>query len=144
MTNVWNIPVYQDVMERFSDSEKSALQALQGVPDQLKKILEKTVRSARGKIKAGGGQLGPDCTIPDSVHDEVVSITIWRWITAFSKNDKLQTDARKQNYTDALAVLTKVACGEQRVELPDPGVTDQSIEPSIQERHRRFKHEDGI
>ena len=85
--------------------------------------------SARGKIKAGGGQLGPDGTIPNSLKLEVVSLALWLWITGFSKNEKLQADERK-NYEDALAVLKDVSTGKQKVELPDPGETETTAAPS--------------
>lgn len=126
----WNTPTIQNVMSRFSDAEKAALAALQSAPDQITQVLSDVTDSVRGKIKAGGGQLGPDGTVPNSLKLEVVSIALWLWITGFSKNEKLQTDGRKQNYHDALAVLKDVAASKQKVELPDPGETDTSAAPS--------------
>jgi phage gp36-like protein len=126
----WNTITVQNIMSRFSDAEKAALSALQSMPDQITRVLSDVTDSARGKIKAGGGQLGPDGTVPNSLKLEVVSLALWLWITGFSKNDKLQTDGRKQNYNDALAVLKDVAAGKQKVELPDPGETDTSAAPS--------------
>lgn len=126
----WNPITEADIMSRFSDAERAALRSLQVIPDQLATVISKEVKAARGKIKAGGGQLGLDGTIPDSVQPEVVSIAIWRWITAFSKNTAIQSDVRKQNYTDALAVLKDISLGKQKVELPDAGTTDDTASAS--------------
>lgn len=130
MSNNWNTVTVQTVMSRFSDAEKAALSALQSAPDQITRVLCDVTDSARGKIKAGGNRLGPDGTVPNSLKLEVVSIALWLWITGFSRNEKLQTDGRKQNYHDALAVLKDVAAGKQKVELPDPGETDTTAAPT--------------
>ncbi len=146
MSNAWNTITDQIIMSRFSDGEKAALSSLQSVPSQMTQVLSDVVDGVRGKIKAGGFQLGPDGTVPDSLKSEVISLTVWLWLTAFPKNDKLQTDGRRKNYEDALAMMEKVSSGTQRIELPDPGVVDQSIMPSISKRPHRFSHreEDGI
>jgi phage gp36-like protein len=128
--SAWNTITTQTIMSRFSDAEKSALSALQSAPDQITQVLSDVTDSVRGKIKAGGGQLGPDGTIPNSLKLEVVSLALWLWITGFSKNEKLQTDGRRKNYEDALAVLKDVSTGKQKVELPDPGETDTTAAPS--------------
>ncbi len=117
-------------MSRFSDAEKAALAALQSAPDQITQVLGDVTDSVRGKIKAGGGQLGPDGTVPNSLKLEVVSLALWLWVTGFSKNEKLQTDGRRKNYEDALAILKDVSTGKQKVELPDPGETDTTAAPS--------------
>jgi len=127
---LWNTITTQTVMSRFSDAEKAALAALQSAPDQITQVLIDVTDSVRGKIKAGGNRLGPDGTIPNSLKLEVVSLALWLWITGFSKNEKLQTDGRKQNYNDALAVLKDVAAGKQKVELPDPGEADTTAAPT--------------
>lgn len=142
--NVWNTITEENVMSRFSDGERAALRSLQVIPHQLKNVIGDVVNSTRGKIIAGGGQVGADGTIPDSLRPEVISISLWLWVSGFSKNDKIQTDGRKKNYEDALATLKQVANGEQRVELPVAVAVDQSIKPAISERPRRFKHEDGV
>lgn len=144
MTSVWNKPTVQMMLTRLTDGEQRALSSLQIAPKQMEAVLNDVVASARGKIKAGGFQLGPDGTVPDSLRVEVISVALWLWITGTPGNKNLQTDGRKQNYDDAMKTLGKVSCGEQRIELPDPGVIDQSIEPSISPRPRRFRHEDGI
>lgn len=128
--SAWTTVTTQTVMSRFSDAEKSALSALQSAPDQITQVLGDVTDSVRGKIKAGGGQVGLDGTIPNSLKLEVISIALWLWITGFSKNEKLQTDGRRKNYEDALAVLKGVSMGKQKVELPDPGETDTTAAPS--------------
>jgi phage gp36-like protein len=142
--SAWNTITVDNIMSRFSDAEKAALAALQSAPDQITRVLADVTDSVRGKIKSGGGQLGPDGTLPNSLKLEVVSLTLWLWITGFSKNEKLQTDGRKQNYQDSLAVLKEVASGKQKVELPDPGETDNTAAPAnaiqlVSAEPRQFK-----
>ena len=148
MSNNWNTVTTQAVMSRFSDAEKSALAALQSAPDQIARVLCDVTDSVRGKIKAGGNRLGPDGTVPNSLKLEVVSLALWLWITGFSKNEKLQTDGRKQNYLDALAVLKDVAAGKQKIELPDPGETDSTAAPTnaiqVASRDRRIFKSDKM
>lgn len=129
MSISWTTLTTTNVMARFNDAEKNALQAMQSAPDQITQVLADVTDSVRGKIKAGGGQLGPDGTIPNSLKTEVISLTIWLWLTGFSRNEKLQTAGREKNYRDALEVMKEVAAGRQRVELPDPGEVDQSAAP---------------
>jgi phage gp36-like protein len=141
----WNTVTTDDVMKRFNDAEAAAYKNMQSSDDPLGDVLQDVIDSTRGKIRAGGKQLGPDGTTPDSLKREIITIARWDWITAFSKNEKLQTDGRKKEYDEAIELMNKVASGEQAVELPDPGpAVDQAILPAISPRKRRFQHEDGV
>lgn len=125
----WETLTADNVKSRFNPDEMAAFSGMAGGVDQLSGLLEDTIDSVRGKIKAGGGQVGPDGMTPVSLKREIISIVIWDWVTAFSKNDKLQTDARKNKYNEAQVTLEKVGKGETKVELPDPGQMDTQAAP---------------
>lgn len=125
----WETLTNETIADRFNPDEMAALTSMQGGKDQLSGVLTDTIDAVRGQIKAGGGQVGPDGMTPKSLKREIVSIVIWDWLTGYSKNDKLQTDARKNKYAEAIAKLEKIAKGELKVELPDPGQTDSQQAP---------------
>lgn len=128
----WDTVTTDDIMAEFNTDEAAAYKNMQDDGDGLASVLANVTKSVRGKIKSGGGQLGPDGTLPNSLITEVVSIVIWRWIAAFTKNEKLQTDGRFSLYKDANVTLRDIAKGELKVELPDPtnpADTDTSASP---------------
>jgi hypothetical protein len=136
----WNPLVSDDIRTRFNAAEEAAYAGMSG-NNGLDQVVADVVLDVRGKIKAGGKQRGPDGCIPNSLKASAISLCIWRWVTAFSKQPKLQTDERKVNYREALEEMTRIAKGEQAVELPDPGVTDSVSAPlnavQVQSKTRR-------
>lgn len=125
----WDTITTDMVMSRFNDAERNAYQAMQGGADPLAVVLADVVATVRGKCLAGGNQLGPNGTSPNSLKIDIMSMAIWLWITGFTKNVKLQTDGREKNYEQAIAALEKVASGTQKVELPDAGTAQVLAAP---------------
>jgi hypothetical protein len=140
MTPDWNPLTSDDIRTRFNSAEEAAYAGMSG-NNGLDQVVADVVLDVRGKIKAGGKQRGPDGTIPNSLKAGAISLCIWRWVTAFAKQPKLQTEERKSNYREALEEMTRIAKGEQAVELPDPGVTDTVNAPlnaiQVQSKARR-------
>jgi hypothetical protein len=124
----WNPLAGDDVRTRFNAAEEAAYAGMSG-NNGLDQVVADVVLDVRGKIKAGGKQRGPDGSIPNSLKASAISLCIWRWVTAFSKQPKLQTEERQANYREAMEEMTRIAKGEQAVELPDPGVTDTVSAP---------------
>ena len=102
-----------------SSQERAALVAVNS--SDLGDILDRVVAGARGKILAGGNQVGPAGTVPDQIIEEVMAIVRWKWLTSFPQLVKLQTKEREKQHDDAVALLKDIARREEKVELPDPG-----------------------
>jgi hypothetical protein len=115
----WKPVTTAAVMARFNNAELAALQSIQGSAEQLGNVLDDVRDTVRGHIIAGGNRLGPAGTTPDQLKIHIVSMAIWLWLTGFSKNEKLQTDARQKNYTAALDALKEIASGKIKVEIPE-------------------------
>lgn len=130
-------------------AEQAVLNNLQGGPAALPGIIAKSIAEARGYIQAGGNDLDAVGTVPQQVIPHVIAIVRWRWLTSVSALQKLQTDARRDAYRDAMKALSAIGDGHPKVERPaNPIATTGQIVnvPSVGERPHRFTHhsEDGI
>lgn len=127
----WSTIDASEVLEQFTPQEQVSLQTIQGNSTALASILLKAVKSARAYIDAGGNQLDAEGTIPDQFRQEVIDIARWRWLVSFPKLKQLQTDERKDAYTDALKTLRSVSKknSEYRVELPAAATAETNPSP---------------
>ncbi len=111
-----------DVLAEFSPEEQAALSNVQANGGNLQTILTKVVAKVRSQIKAGGNQLDQTgASIPDSLVEEVISITRWRWLLSFPGVEGLQTKERKAAYDEAVETLKEISSNKPdrpRVELP--------------------------
>jgi hypothetical protein len=121
----WQIPKATDVMNEFTPSERDTITKICGNdPDvnanvQLTNILAFVVDEIRDYIRSGGYQVDPDSedTIPKGLFNDAISIARWRFLVSAPQFKQLQTDERKQLYTDAVAKLDKIAATNY---VPDP------------------------
>ena len=104
----WTTPSIDDVLSELAPAEASALKAIAG-GDYIAPILDRAVNAARGAIRAGGYELGPNGTIPDQLSADVVAIARWRCLTKYPQLKTLQTPDRKDAAKDAQARLDLVA-----------------------------------
>jgi len=124
MNPLWNTLTSADVLKRFTQKEAADLNAVAGTADGLTQIVLERIQNIRGRIKAGGRQLGPDGTLPDSLRDLAIDLCVWDWVTSPSGNSKVQTDVRREKAREARDTLKLLAQGELPVELPDAGELD--------------------
>lgn len=111
-----------DLGERLAAAELTALQSAatgthgNTVPD----VMTSVVAEVRGRVAANKQNLlGAAGTIPEELRSAALAIARWRALSRLPGVRSLQDDARRQEYTDALALLAAVARGEFAVEQPD-------------------------
>jgi hypothetical protein len=124
----WNTISISDVMDEFSPQEQASFNTLQGQSTTQASILTKVVNSSRGHIKAGGNQLDAAGTVPDQLRNEIIDITIWRWLKKFPQLKALQTDQRRDAYNEAMKTLKEVSKVDSgyKVEVPNAATADSS------------------
>lgn len=139
----WNAITDGMVLEEFTPQEQAALKGIQA-QDALPKIIGRVVSNIRGKIAAGGGDLGEEGTVPDTLLTEAIDIARWRWLVSFPQMKAMQTDARKSAYDAAMKMLEQVAKGDITVESPTSGESTVPV-PSFGTKRRKFSEcdEDG-
>jgi len=115
----WKTVTVEDVLGEFTGEEQAALKGIQGAGDQLPLILARVVNAARGAIRAGGYRLGEEGTTPDQLDLEIVALARWRWLTAFSQLQRLQTRDRRDAHDAAQARLDRIAQQKIAIEPPD-------------------------
>ena len=148
----WSTIASTDVLNELTPVEQNTLQSIQGGSTNLPAIVTKVIKKIRSMIKAGGNPLDGSSlvTIPDSLVEEAISISRWKWILSFPALKFLATKERKDANDAAEARLKDIASQDphrERTEMPavpDTGVTSQQ-EPSFGCRHRQFtnKSQDG-
>lgn len=133
----WIVPSENDLGERLAAAELTALQnAATGahgntVPD----IMTSVVAEVRGRVAANKQNLlGAAGTIPEELRGAALAIARWRALSRLPGLRSLQDDARRMEYTDALALLASVARGEFAIEQPEDaadidtaGIPDPSV-----------------
>jgi hypothetical protein len=127
----WSTIAASEVVEQISPQEVTSLQTIQGNSTTLATILAGVVNSARAYIRAGGNQLDAEGTIPDQVRQEVIDITLWRWLKSFPKLKQFQTDERKEASQEALKTLKELSRPDSgvRVELPAAATAEANPAP---------------
>ncbi|MGO8678050.1 MAG: hypothetical protein ACLQVX_19580 [Limisphaerales bacterium] len=118
LTMAWKTVTVEDVLGEFTVEEQAALKGIQGAGDALPLILARVVNAVRGAIRAGGYRLGAEGTTPDQLDLEIVAMARWRWLTAFSQLQRLQTRDRRDAHDEALAKLDRIA--QQRIAIEPP------------------------
>ena len=115
----WNTIAASDVLTEFTPQEQASLNAIQGSSGNLGSILTNVIALARGNIRAGGYTLAPGSTIPDQLRLDVIAIARWRWLASLPALKSIQTDYRKEQYTEAMKRLDMVA--NQKINI-EPGL----------------------
>lgn len=115
------LTVDTDLARRITAPELTAARSAAiaaGQDDPVPGVLAQAIDEARGYLAARpAGSMGPAGTLPPQVHAAVLDITIWRALTRLNVA-RLLTDARRQTYADAIALLRDIAAGRVVVEAP--------------------------
>jgi hypothetical protein len=126
----WSTIAASEVLEQISPQEATALQTIQGNSTTLAAVLSGVVNSARAYIRAGGNQMDAEGTIPDQFRQEVIDISLWRWLKSFPKLKQFQTDERKDAYTDALKTLKEVSRKDSGIRVELPAAATAEVNPA--------------
>ena len=123
---MWAAPTASDVLSEFTEREKTTINSLKGT-DDLAAILARVVLEIRGSIAAGGYALDVATTkIPESLFNEAIAISRWRFLISVPQFKQFQTEERKDAKDDALAKLKLVASKLFAPEPPD-GTTEADL-----------------
>lgn len=124
----WAIIVVDDLKSGLAGAELEALQSAAlatGQSDPTPEIIAQVVDLVRGYIAAGGVTLGSGATLPSKLKTSALAIIRYR-ICSRLPVSSLLTEARKQEYQDAIRLLEQVAAGRFRVEEPENAATEQA------------------
>lgn len=110
-----------DVLDEITPAENATLKNIQGATDKLPRILDRAIAKFRGAIQAGGMTLGAAGKIPESIADDVVSYARWKFLTSIPQAKAMQTEERKDAYTEALKTHEALRTGKYPVENPSDG-----------------------
>lgn len=114
----WNTLATTDVTEQMTAGEVAALENIQGASTQLQAILTRVTNQAVSQILAGGNPIGPAGTVPDSVAQDVIAITRWRWLSSFPSLKAFKTEDREKEHDKGQAHLSSIAAGKEKTEIP--------------------------
>lgn len=110
-----------DVRTRLTTAELSAIQSIHAAAGDtafLTSIITQVVDEVRGYVAAApGGKLGEGTTVPSKLVGAALSLIRYRTINSLPSST-LMTEARKEEYKDALALLERVSDGKFAVEEP--------------------------
>lgn len=114
------------VQQSLSSPELSALQTLllaSGQTDPLPEVISRTVSEVQGYVgsRYDVGQAG---TIPEQLLSAAIALARWHLLTRLPKAS-LATEARRTEYTDALALLRDVAAGKFAISEATSPATEQ-------------------
>jgi hypothetical protein len=131
----WNTLATTDVTAEILPDEVTALNTIQGSTNILAGILANVIAEIQASILVGGNQIGPSGTVPDQIREDAIALVRWKWFASLPKTD-LQSDFRRQQYTEAVKRLDSIRKGNEKVEIP---LAPQSVTgPSFRmERIRR-------
>lgn len=137
----WITLVPDDLAERLAAPEYDAVRkAAIGVYGQEQaKVLADVVAEVRGRVAAcARNSLGPAGTIPSELRAAALAIFRWRFLTRVPGLKALLTDARRDEYNDALRLLEATAACKYAVEQPPDGqvepVDTGALAPAISTR----------
>jgi phage gp36-like protein len=120
----WTALTADDIKTRMNEAELDQLQnssLADGQADPLPDVLLQVTDEVRGYI-AARSPLGPAGTLPPQVRGAAISIVRWRLAGRLSvggSGNLLQSETRRKEYEDALALLRDIAGGKFAVEVPD-------------------------
>lgn len=114
------------LQQSLSSVELSALQTLllaAGQTDPLPEVIARTVSEVQGYVGARYtvGQTG---TVPVQLLSAAIALARWHLLTRLPKAS-LATEARRTEYTDALALLRDVAAGKFALAVATDPATEQ-------------------
>src|SRR5580704_10281582 len=112
----WNSITIANV--RLTPAEKAALQAIQGSTAIGAELLTNVTGEFLGAIRAGGGQVVSDGTVPDAVRVHVINRTRWLWLCEFPQLKALQTKERGDLNAAAEKFMEAVTTGTPKIEPP--------------------------
>jgi hypothetical protein len=119
----WITLVDQDVLPS-GNQERIGIVAAKGI-DDLANCVAEAVEAFRSAIASTGNTLGPSGTVPSGFKHYVLGMALWHFVSAgVPQNEALQTPARRDQNSEAEALLRQLRAGRVMVELPD-GVTAQ-------------------
>lgn len=134
----WTQIAADDIAGMFSNVEWQAL-TKQNATGSLVPQIVAGVKAWRGDITVGGGPLGPDGTLPDSVVPDAVSYIAWRWLSTSPGLEQDKTKDRADLYRDAMDARKSIRKGETKVELPDyadPATADALTDSPVNQVER--------
>lgn len=125
----WTAITENDLLDEFSAPERTAHDNVKN-SDALGNILRRVINRFRGAILAGGGTLGDDGTLPDSLHGEAIALARWRYLLSLPNiGTAIQSEPRKEEAERAVALLKRIEAGEYRVEDAATAGDVQSMVP---------------
>jgi phage gp36-like protein len=140
----WTAPTVNDLKTRLAGPELTALSnaaKATGQADPTQEILTRAIDECRGYLAARpDSDMGPAGTLPLQVHGACLDLARYRLCTRLPVASLL-TDARYNEYKDALTLLHDVQAGRCIVEAPDTLTTEAlpaNATPSIRLPHNRF------
>lgn len=148
--STWVTIAEQDFLDGLSAAESTAYRYNEGVSegDPLPGVIDQVTMQVRGAVRSNpDNNLPEDISLvpPASVH-HAVAIMRHRILTKVP--DIEMTEARRDEYKEALAWLNLVRTGAETIENPDGATTDRKPTPTprIKAREKRFSRnsQDGI
>lgn len=128
---MWITLTVEDFFDRLTAAEVNTLRTTQveaGQEDPAAEALRRAINEARGYLGARpGATMGPDGTIPAQVEGPVMDLARYRLCSRLAVGrvgSTLLTEAREQEYKDALRLLRDVAAGKYAVEDPETSGDD--------------------
>jgi len=128
----WATLTVDDLKSRLAGAELASLQTAalaDGQTDPTAETLAQVIDEVRGYIAAAGVTLGTGITIPSKLKNTTLNLARYRLCSRLPVASLL-TDARKQEYQDAIRLLEQVAAGRFRVEEPTVAADEQAGAPS--------------
>jgi hypothetical protein len=134
----------EHLAERLSAPEINAAKTVAlGGGDPIPEVLAAVVAEVRGRVAAHPrNRLGAEGTIPEELRAAALAIARWRVLSRLPGIRMLQDDARRLEYTDALALLSAVARGDFAIEQPEDEIDADvgvAADPSVGEARNEFE-----
>ena len=128
----WNPIATQNVLDRFTPAEQSAVAAIQGgAGTSLQNILNDACSQAQAMILAGGNEIDQPGSVPDQIRPQVIAIALWEWISSIPGAKQLCTDERKGLYDRAQKRLEAIASQDPQREKIEPPQTPSAVPGAV-------------
>ncbi|ODU24840.1 MAG: hypothetical protein ABS95_01425 [Verrucomicrobia bacterium SCN 57-15] len=120
----WAALTVDDIKTRLSGPELNSLQSsalAAGQNNPLPEVIAQVTDEIRGYIRPRG-TLGPEGTLPPQVFSAALAIIRWRVMGRMSVGSAgliLQSEPRRKEYEDAMALIKDIGAGRFVVETPD-------------------------
>ena len=146
----WITLTEDNLAERLAAAELTAVQtaATGDAGNPVPEVLESVVAEVRGRVAANDrNDLGPAGTIPEELKAAALALARWRVLSRLPGMRMLQDDARRMEYTDALALLAAVANDNFAIEQPEDPIeadTGGTLPPDVGDPRTQFENLDGV